>query len=145
MYFLSLFPSMRKMRRYLLTLSMRRLMNISAVKQRRKMKASSVKLQRTIRWVYEYRLQKQILALSKFREMSKNWFIRGTDICALPDVWWDPKVINNARDKGIHGWYQDNIEKIGYPAGKSIKIHQSGRAWSYPAWQWEVELDIRLP
>src|SRR4030065_881927 len=96
---------------------------------------------------YEYRLQKQILALSKFREDEQKLVHKGELIYAHYQTCDGIlKVINNARDKG-YSW--DDIKNIlkssQMPEAKILKsINQQRGLINVLLGNEEVELDIRL-
>ncbi len=97
---------------------------------------------------YEYRLQKQILALSKFREDEKKLVHKGELIYAHYQTCDGIlKVINNARDKG-YSWDDIKIilKRSDIPQAKVLKsINQERGLISVLLDNEEVELDIRLP
>jgi predicted ribosome quality control (RQC) complex YloA/Tae2 family protein len=98
--------------------------------------------------LYEYRLQKQVLALSKFRDEEQKLVHKGELIYAHYQTCDGIlKAINNARDKG-YSW--DDIKNIlkssAMPEAKLIKsINQGKGLINVLLDKTEVELDIRLP
>jgi len=98
--------------------------------------------------LYEYRLQKQVLALSKFRDEEQKLVHRGELIYAHYQTCDGIlKAINNAREKG-YSW--DDIKNIlkssQSPEAKSIKSVNPGKGLiNVLLDNSEVELDIRLP
>jgi len=98
--------------------------------------------------LYEYRLQKQVLALSKFREEEQKLVHKGELIYAHYQTCDGVlKAINNARDKG-YSW--DDIKNIlkssEMPEAKLIKSINPGKGLiNILIDNTEVELDVRLP
>jgi len=98
--------------------------------------------------LYEYRLQKQVLALSKFRDEEQKLVHKGELIYAHYQTCDGIlKAINNARDKG-YSW--DDIKNIlkssQMPEAKLIKsINQGKGLINVLLDNTEVELDVRLP
>ncbi len=97
---------------------------------------------------YEYRLQKQILTLAKFREDEQKLVHKGELIYAHYQTCDGIlKVINNAREKG-YSW--DDIKNIlkqsDMPEAKILKsINQGKGLINVMLGNEEVELDVRLP
>jgi predicted ribosome quality control (RQC) complex YloA/Tae2 family protein len=98
--------------------------------------------------LYEHRLQKQVLALAKFREDEQKLVHKGELIYAHYQTCDGIlKAINNARDKG-YSW--DDIKNIlkssRIPEATVIKsINQSKGLINVLLDNTEVELDVRLP
>lgn len=98
--------------------------------------------------LYEYRLQKQMLALAKFRDEEQKLVHRGELIYAHYQTCDGIlKVINNARDKG-YSWddIRNILKKSDMPEAKVIKSINPGKGLiNVLLDNEEVELDVRLP
>ncbi|NJD51682.1 MAG: fibronectin-binding domain-containing protein [Candidatus Methanoperedens sp.] len=96
---------------------------------------------------YEYRLQKQILALAKFREDEQKLVHKGELIYAHYQTCDGIlKVINNAREKG-YSWddIKNILKKSDIPEAKVIKSINPGKGLiNVLLDNEEVELDVRL-
>ncbi len=97
---------------------------------------------------YEYRLQKQILALAKFREDEQKLVHKGELIYAHYQTCDGIlKVINNAREKG-YSWddIKNILKKSDMPEAKVLKSINPGKGLiNVMLDNEEVELDVRLP
>jgi predicted ribosome quality control (RQC) complex YloA/Tae2 family protein len=97
--------------------------------------------------LYEYRLQKQMLALKKFKDEEERFIHRGELIYAhYQTIDGILKAIKNARDKG-HSWDDIKIilKKSEIPEAKLIKSIQPDKGTIIVILDGEdVELDIRL-
>lgn len=98
--------------------------------------------------IYEYRLQKQMSALTKFRDEEQKLVHKGELIYAHYQTCDGIlNVINNARNKG-YSWddIKNILKKSDIPEAKLIKSINPGRGLiNVVLDNEEVELDIRLP